>query len=42
MKQFPKVGGKCDSSAGVEIQIQSRLQEQMKKTEGGNNICLLI
>jgi hypothetical protein len=42
MKQFPKAGGKCDSSAGVEIQIQKRLQQQMKKTPGGDNICLLL
>lgn len=27
MKQFPKAGGKFDSSAGVEIQIQARLQQ---------------
>lgn len=42
LKQFPKIGGKCDSSATVEIQIQQRLQKQMKTTQGGENICLLL
>jgi serine/threonine protein kinase len=42
MKQFPKQGGKFDSSAGVEIQIQARLQDQMTKTPGGDNVCLLL
>jgi len=42
MKQFPKVGGKCDSSASIEIQIQSRIQQQMQKTSGGENVCMLL
>jgi len=29
MKQFPKTGGKFDSSAGVEIQIQQVLANTM-------------
>ena len=42
MKQFPKAGGKFDSSAGVEIQIQSRLQEKMQSVPGQEHVCLLL
>lgn len=43
MKQFPKQNGRFDGSAGVEIQIQARIKEQLENNpEGAENICLLL
>lgn len=46
MKQFPKTSGKFDSSAGVEIQVQSLLRETIDRipngVAAGENLCLLL
>ena len=38
MKQFPKQGSQCDSSALVELQIQ-RIVKSAKDSRGAQHIC---